>query len=85
MRWIRQEVSNGCGPFKKAMACWQRITSRVPRAVRPLGMGAAPPGDQDDKSRMTRGSRPDLWGPGGAIPPGYPATPRIPATAGSVM
>src|SRR5947207_11174006 len=50
-----------------------RRPATVTRPVRALGTAVhdlTPERHEPDKSR---GLRPDLWGPGGEIPPGYPA------------
>ena len=67
MRWIRKKYKR-LRPFKKARACWQRITSQYPRL---FAHWAWMP--QLLVTRMTRAgdgrlSRTDLWEPGGEIP-----------------
>ena len=56
MRWMREEVSNGCGGRKKAPGGdGTRPSARRPRFFAHWAWVTEPPesGDQDDKSRMT--------------------------------
>jgi hypothetical protein len=53
VRWIRKKYKR-LRPLKKALACWRRSPASTPGSSS-TGHGAPPPGDQDDKSRMTGG------------------------------
>ena len=77
LRWIRRKYKR-LRAFTKAKASWRRVTIASPPCSL-TGPGAAQPGDQDDKSRMSREAHVRiLWEPGGAIPPGYPASSTTP-------
>ena len=61
------ESTNGCGPSPRPRRAGAGSPPRAPPCS-PTGSGAAPPGDQDDKSRMSREAHVRICGGRGLCP-----------------